>query len=470
MTVKECCDYVSSHMEIRYATKSGPYLSGKKITPTGCVNHSLGVAQPSVDKVFESMNNSSAGWGVHAILGDFDKGEGKILLTLPFDTRPWGCGSGIYGSYNSSRIQWEICEPAGHTYNGGIMIGYDVAKNQAYFDRMWKLLIAWNVYCAIKFDYSVNNINDHSESHAKGYATNHADIMQWLPKHGKSMDKLRAEVAAILNGTTEPAKLQAKDLKGMTEADVVMRVGPLFTEDQRAHGILASVSCAQFILESWYASTDLAQNANNCFGMKTTLSGNTWKGSTWDGKSVYTKQTKEFYNGKETTITAAFRKYPCIEDSIADHAAYLLNAMDGDKKRYKGLTKCEKPKKAIKIIKAGGYATDPAYVSKIMNIIKRFNLRQYDLIDDKSDQAAIEKNTNWKFTVRVETGNLRIRTGPGIEYAWNGLYTGPGVFTIVKTRDGNGSETGWGLLLSYKQKENGWIALDYAHRVPKGVK
>ena len=461
MTVKECCDYVLHHVETRYATKCGAYTSNKKITPIGCVNHSLGVAQPSVDRIFEGMNNPSSGWGVHAILGDFDKGEGRILITLPWTTRPWGCGSGSKGSYNATHIQWEICEPAGHKYNGGTMIGYDAKKNEAYFNRMWKLLVAWNVYCAIKFDYSVDSICCHSEAHAKGYASNHADVMHWFPKHGKSMDMLRAEVSAILKGSTEPAKLQAKDLKGMTEADVVMRVGPLFTDNQNESGILASVSLAQFILESGYASTALAQNANNCFGMKATLSGNTWKGSTWDGKSTYTQPTKEFYNGKEVTITDTFRAYPCIEDSIADHAAYLLNAKDGDKLRYAGLTKCKKPKKAIKIIKEGGYATDPLYVSKIMGIIKRFNLTQYDVGNNATQNNPIDKPTDGQFTVRVVSGNLRIRTGPGTNYSWNGLYTGPGVFTIVSTAKGEGSDSGWGLLLSYQAKRNGWISLDY---------
>ena len=50
---------------------------------------------------------------------------------------------------------------------------------------------------------------------------------------------------------------------------------------------------AQFILESGYGKSELAQNANNCFGMKTSLSGNSWSGSSWDGKSVYTKKTQE---------------------------------------------------------------------------------------------------------------------------------------------------------------------------------
>ena len=46
-------------------------------------------------------------------------------------------------------------------------------------------------------------------------------------------------------------------------------------EDMKKSGILASVSLAQFIQESGYGKTELAQNANNCFGMKCTLSGNT---------------------------------------------------------------------------------------------------------------------------------------------------------------------------------------------------
>lgn len=33
-------------------------------------------------------------------------------------------------------------------------------------------------------------------------------------------------------------------------------------------GTQASVSLAQFILESRYGKSELAQNANNCFGMK----------------------------------------------------------------------------------------------------------------------------------------------------------------------------------------------------------
>jgi hypothetical protein len=109
--------------------------------------------------------------------------------------------------------------------------------------------------------------------------------------------------------------LQAKALKNLSEAEVIKTVGPLFTADQKKSGILASVSAAQFILESGYGKTDLAQGANNCFGMKAERSSNTWK-SVWDGKSTYTKRTEEQDRyGRPYYITAAFRKYPCVEVS-----------------------------------------------------------------------------------------------------------------------------------------------------------
>ncbi|MEQ2824739.1 phage tail tape measure protein [Brotaphodocola catenula] len=115
--------------------------------------------------------------------------------------------------------------------------------------------------------------------------------------------------------------------------------------------------------------------------MKTSLSGNSWSGSSWDGKSVYTKKTQEQNDdGSMVTITADFRKYACVEDSIADHAAYLLGAMNGSRKRYEGLAGCMDYKKAVQIIKDGGYATSHTYVQNLCNIIERWNLTQYNAV------------------------------------------------------------------------------------------
>ena len=143
-------------------------------------------------------------------------------------------------------------------------------------------------------------------------------------------------------------------------------------------GILYSVTAAQMILESGYCGTDLAVNANNCFGLKANLSGNTWK-STWDGRSVYGKITDEQDKlGDVYRVYAEFRKYPCVEDSIRDHGLYLLQAMNGSRLRYAGLTEAKDYCGAIKIIKAGGYATDVNYEEKICGIIRRYGLDRYD--------------------------------------------------------------------------------------------
>ena len=321
------------------------------------------------------------------------------------------------------------------------------------------------------------------------------------------MGELAATVTAALGGVSVSG-LQATSLKNLSEAEAVAKVGPLFTENQKESGILACVSMAQFILESGYGTSELAQNANNCFGMKTSLSGNTWPNSAWDGKSVYTKKTQEQNDdGSMVTITADFRKYACVEDSIADHAAYLLGAMNGSKKRYEGLAGCMDYKKAVQIIKDGGYATSHTYVQNLCNIIERWNLAQYNVVSGsttisgwyrvrKSWQNAasqkgafhdltyakqcadanpgyvvfdpagkavypVTQTSSVPYAVRVSINDLNIRKGPGTNYAKTGQYTGKGVFTIVAESAGAGSKKGWGKLKSGA----GWVSLDFCTRV-----
>ena len=330
---------------------------------------------------------------------------------------------------------------------------------------------------------------------------------------------LATKVTARLSGGESeaiPSGMQAREFQNLTEAQVIAKVGALFTADQKKSGILASVSMAQFILESGYGKSELAQGANNCFGMKKSLSGNTWGGSTWDASSVYTKKTQEQNaDGSYVTITADFRRYGCVEDSIADHSAYLLGAKNGSKLRYDGLKGCTDYKKAVQIIKDGGYATSLTYVDKLCSIIERWKLTQYDVASE--DSAVVEyyrvrkswddaksqlgaytvlanakamadkhpgyevydwngrqvypevaegatsgmSNADCPFMVKVGITDLNIRKGAGTNTAKTGAYTGVGVFTIVEVKDGKGSDVGWGRL----QSGAGWISLDYATRV-----
>ena len=322
---------------------------------------------------------------------------------------------------------------------------------------------------------------------------------------------LAAKVTARLSGGEAeaiPSGMQAREFASLTEAQVIAKVGALFTANQKKSGILASVSMAQFILESGYGKSELAQGANNCFGMKKSLSGNTWGASTWDGSSVYTKKTQEQNaDGSYMTITADFRRYGCIEDSIADHSAYLLGAKNGNKLRYDGLKGCMDYRKAVQIIKDGGYATRLTYVDKLCNIIERWKLTQYDVKAESTDsyyrvrkswdeaksqlgaykvlanaKKCADKNPGYTvydpngkavypvgknevavpFCVKVSIDDLNIRRGPGTNYGTAGVFTRKGVFTIIEVADGPGASK-WGLLKSYADKRNGWISLDYAN-------
>ena len=331
------------------------------------------------------------------------------------------------------------------------------------------------------------------------------------------MGDLAAKVTAALGGGVSQnpegaGGTQASVLKDLPEAEVIRKVGALFTADQKKSGILASVSLAQFILESGYGKTELAQKANNVFGMKKELSGNTWDGSAWDGKSVYTKKTQEQKpDGTVYTVTADFRMYPCIEDSIADHSAYLLGARAGAAPRYEGLRGCADYREAVRIIKGGGYATDISYVEKLCGIIERWKLTEYDVKDPGSSgenaryyrvrkswaDAASQKGAftvleNAKrcadenpgytvfdadgkvvhepkvadpavkvpFLVKVSISDLNIRKGPGTDYD-RIQYIPVGVYTIMEVRNGKGSSAGWGRLKS----GIGWISLDFVRRI-----
>ena len=65
---------------------------------------------------------------------------------------------------------------------------------------------------------------------------------------------------------------------------------------------------------------------------------------------------------------------------------------------------------------------------------------------------------------RVSIEDLNIRKGPGTDYDKTGKYTGKGAFTIVEEAEGKGASL-WGLLKSYQKNRDGWISLDYVHRI-----
>ena len=220
---------------------------------------------------------------------------------------------------------------------------------------------------------------------------------------------------------TSKVGTQASEFINLSETEAATKILEIAKLDYAKTGILASVTAAQAVLESGFGKTLLAQKANNFFGMKANLSSNSWE-SVWDGKSVYNIETAEEYTpGDITYINADFRKYPDFETSMEDHGRYLLGAMNGNQKRYKGLTEAKNYLDAITIIKNGGYATDSNYISKICSIIERYGLDKYDknssVSTSHSSEEKVEEN-------KVETPTVLYR----VRKSWKNSKSQVGAF------------------------------------------
>ena len=152
----------------------------------------------------------------------------------------------------------------------------------------------------------------------------------WMyARMGDLAEKVTAALGSGTGGSDGPTTTQgtqASAFSGLSEADVVKSVGTLFTADQKKMGILASVSMAQFILESGYGKSELAQNANNVFGMKCSLSGNTWSSSTWDGQRFHRRPFRLSARRKERKQAPLRRAEGMhgLQESRADHQGWRL--------------------------------------------------------------------------------------------------------------------------------------------------
>lgn len=124
------------------------------------------------------------------------------------------------------------------------------------------------------------------------------------------------------------------------------------------YGIPASICLGQGILESGAGTGPLSAIANNHFGIKCHQD--------WNGPSV---------KYDDDAAQECFRKYSQAIESYNDHALFLKS-----RRWYDPLFKLEKDdyKGWAKGLKAAGYATDPKYPEKLIAIIERYHLDQYD--------------------------------------------------------------------------------------------
>ena len=188
-------------------TRNYCYTCAGVIKPKGVMVHSTGSNNPRVSRYVPGddeigrntggnhWNQTNAEWKakfgkvlnvcVHAFIGKFADGKVGTVQTLPWTMRGWHCG----GAGNNTHIGFEICE--------------DGLTDPAYFKAVYQEAV--ELTAMLCKTYSLDPLADgvvicHQEGCKRGIASNHADVLHWFPKHGKTMNDFRAEVARTMKG------------------------------------------------------------------------------------------------------------------------------------------------------------------------------------------------------------------------------------------------------------------------------
>ena len=191
-------------------TANDCYKTRQTIKPKGVMVHSTGanntmlrryvqplkgdadyaalIAKLGVNPNGNSWNRSGTNACVHGFIGKLADGSIASAQTLPWNWRGWHAGTGTSGgSANNTHISFEICE--------------DGLTDPAYFKLVYREAVELTAYLCRQ--YGLDPLADgvvicHSEGYRRGVASGHADVEHWFPRHGKSMNDFRRDVAAEL--------------------------------------------------------------------------------------------------------------------------------------------------------------------------------------------------------------------------------------------------------------------------------
>lgn len=263
---------------------------------------------------------------------------------------------------------------------------------------------------------------------------------------------------------------------------------PLYLSEGKAEGVRGDVAFAQSCLETGnftFSGSAVTLSQNNFCGMGVTAAG--VKGNSFStpqlGIRAQIQHLKAYASTEALRQACVDPRYKYVKRGSAPYVEWL-----GQKENPQGL----------------GWAAGAGYGSKILRILadviatqaggsgttkpsdNLYRVRKswadassqigaysilanakamadshpgYTVFDSSGKAVYPVAATFAPYTVQITISDLRIRTGPGTNYAANG-YTGKGVFTIVAEATGTGASK-WGKLKSGA----GWISLDYAKKI-----
>lgn len=130
---------------------------------------------------------------------------------------------------------------------------------------------------------------------------------------------------------------------------------------QKRYGIAASVTLAQWIVESAWGAA-MPPDSNNPFGIKAL-----------ESQPAVESETREVIDGKVVTMTARFRRFASLSEAFEVHGKLLSTGSP-----YRTAMEVANDPDRFADALTGVYATDPQYGSTLKWVMDSYRLKQYD--------------------------------------------------------------------------------------------
>lgn len=416
-------------------TQSTCYKGTRKMGVKGVLWHSTGANNTSIKRYVQpddnapnraeliniiGKNNYGNDWnhidykaGVNAFVGELANNTVAAVQTLPWDFRPWGCGSGSKGSCNDGWIQFEICE--------------DSLTDKTYFNKIYKEACELTAYLCKMYNldpYGYTTLNGvkvpvilcHADSCKLGLGSNHGDVLHWFKKHGKTMDDVRKDVAALMNKmptTVTPTAPAAPS----TTTQQLYRV-------RKSWDDVASQKGAYSNLEGAIKCCDEAGSEYHVFD---------------SAKKIVYPKPLEVGDAVKLVEGAKYTNGQNIPNWVINSTVYVREIrLDGNI--------------VFSTLKTGAITgvAEPKY---------------FQGVSANTNTTTNTTPTAFKpYVVSVDTDELNVRKGAGTDYAVVATVNRGGAYTIVEEAVAKNGDK-WGLLKAYEKNRNGWIALNYTKKI-----
>lgn len=415
--------------------------------------------------------------GLNAWIGQLADGTVTTIQTMPWNYKPWGCGSGSKGSCNSGWIQFEICE--------------DGLKDKEYFDAAYKEACELSAYLCQMFDINplgtvthngvtVPTILCHQDAYKLKLGSNHGDVLHWFSKHGKSMDDVRTDIAALLPESNK--KEEVKEETSVIEPVEQFKVNDIVKLKEGAVYYNGKTISSWVFNQEWIVS---AVNGDKVIINKSTTTKSAINSPVHQNNLILVKreevvEQKIYYKVRKSwtdvksQIGAYIKLENAIENCIKAGAGYSVYDNQG-KAVYTVEAKPEEPDDGslkigseVKLIPGAKYASGaniPQWLFGYKLYIREIRSNGNFVISTQKTgavtgvvppDAVVAHSTpmsNINFTpyiVRITADALNVRSGPGVQYKVNTVLKKNELYTIV------GESNGWGRLKSGA----GWISLE----------